>query len=392
MLQAPTLSAIALDGKHASSSSSIKTCAEYFAGIGLVRMGLEKAGWEIKYSNDWEAQKREMYSAYFKDAETHYSLKNIFEVCAEEVPESLLATASFPCVDLSVAGNMKGIDGKHSSAFWGFTNIISSQAHKPAIIMLENVVGWLRSNHGEDFRLTLRVLNDLGYACDVFVIDAARFVPQSRPRVFVIGTQISSPCSDILTLARRPKSLTTKALNEAIAANQDLSWNFLDVPAPPEKSLQYLEDVVEILDEDSNLWWPKKEVERHLKMMNQTNYKHVKEAMKNATFSYFSMYRRVRDKQQRAEIRKDRIAGCLRTAKGGSSRQMLVRVNSDSIRMRLMTPREYARLQGVPDSYPIPAQKNQSLTAFGDAVCVPLITWIGNNILNPLVDSALFKD
>ena len=99
------------------------------------------------------------------------------------------------------------------------------------------------------------------------------------------------------------------------------------------------------------------------------------------------MYRRVRHGKQRAELRKDGLAGCLRTARGGSSRQMLVRVGKKSIQMRLMTPREYARLQGVPDDYPIPLQVNQALTGFGDAVCVPAITWIAGNILNPLTTS-----
>lgn len=63
---------------------------------------------------------------------------------------------------------------------------------------------------------------------------------------------------------------------------------------------------------------------------------------------------------------------------------MLVRAGEGTIKMRLMTPREYARLQGVPDNYPLPPQINQALTGFGDAVCVPVIVWIAENILNPL--------
>jgi DNA (cytosine-5)-methyltransferase 1 len=52
-----------------------------------------------------------------------------------------------------------------------------------------------------------------------------------------------------------------------------------------------------------------------------------------------------------------------------------------------MTPREYARLQGVLDDYPIPSQVNQALTGFDDAVCVSAVTWIAENILNPLIRS-----
>ena len=118
--------------------------------------------------------------------------------------------------------------------------------------------------------------------------------------------------------------------------------------------------------------------------MTPINMAHL-EALKNqSSYSYRTMYRRVRNGQQRAELRKDEIAGCLRTAKGGSSRQMLVKAGKGKIKMRVMTPREYARLQGVPDDYPLPDRINQALTGFGDAVCVPVVTWIAQNILNPL--------
>lgn len=93
-------------------------------------------------------------------------------------------------------------------------------------------------------------------------------------------------------------------------------------------------------------------------------------------FTYRTFYRRRRADGQRAEVRRDDIAGCLRTAVGGSGKQFLVRVGYGRIRMRTMTPREYARLQGVPDHYPIDAPENYALTAFGDAVCVPVIRWI----------------
>jgi DNA (cytosine-5)-methyltransferase 1 len=144
--------------------------------------------------------------------------------------------------------------------------------------------------------------------------------------------------------------------------------------------------VENILDNDER-WWLEDEVQRHLNMMSPVNLDYLKELQDLPDYSYCTMYRRVRDGKQRAELRKDGIAGCLRTASGGSSRQMLVRVGKGTIRMRLMTPREYARLQGVPDDYPIPPQINQALTGFGDAVCVPVITWIAWHILNPLVKS-----
>lgn len=363
------------------------TCAEYFAGIGLVRLGLEQVGWKVVFANDWARNKFEMYSAHFKDASKHYRIQDIFSVCHTDIPNTLLATASFPCIDLSLAGKLKGISGQHSSAFWGFTQILKNQANKPRLLMLENVMGWLTSNAGQDFRITIQELNQLGYACDVYAINAAHFVPQSRPRIFVIGAQTSHPNQNMLTFTKRSSSIKTQALEKAIATNHDLRWNFVEVPPLPEKVKTDLSCLVENISDGDDRWWLDDDVQRHLNMMSPVNLDYLKELQDLPYYSYCTMYRRVREGKQRAELRKDGIAGCLRTARGGSSRQMLVRVGQGTIRMRLMTPREYARLQGVPDHYPIPSQINQALTGFGDAVCVPVIAWIAENILNSLVKS-----
>jgi DNA (cytosine-5)-methyltransferase 1 len=83
------------------------------------------------------------------------------------------------------------------------------------------------------------------------------------------------------------------------------------------------------------------------------------------------------------------LAGCLRTAVGGSAKQFLIRAGQGELRMRAMTPREYARLQGVPDEYPITVNCVQALTGFGDAVCVPAISWIAESVLSPLAKDEL---
>jgi DNA (cytosine-5)-methyltransferase 1 len=363
------------------------TCAEYFAGIGLVRLGLEQVGWNVVFANDWAHSKFEMYAAHFQDATKHYKVQDIFSICPADIPDTILATASFPCIDLSLAGNLEGIDGQHSSAFWGFTQILDGQVNKPKIVMLENVAGWLTSNSGQDFRITIQELNRLGYACDVFAIDAAHFVPQSRPRVFVVGMQASNANQDIFVFSKRSSSLKTQALEKAVITNLDLCWNFLDVPSLPDKIKADLSFVIENISDDDDRWWSDYEVKRHLNMMSSINLEYLQGLQELSTYSYCPMYRRIREGKQRAELRKDGLAGCLRTARGGSSRQMLVRVGQGTIKMRLMTPREYARLQGVPDNYPLPLQINQALTGFGDAVCVPVIVWIAENILNPLAKS-----
>lgn len=370
-----------------------RIAAEYFAGIGLVRMGLEASGWTISYANDFAPKKFEMYRDFFPDSNQHYEIKDIFEVDPNSIPYTTLATCSFPCVDLSLAGNMNGIMGKHSSAFWGFINILKSQNEfSPPLVMVENVPGWLHSNHGKDFRTTVKALNDLGYVCDVFTLDALRFTPQSRLRVFLIGIKKNIENNILEKIFSRPKSLLSDSLRNAILSNLDLNWFYQDIPEPPPLKKQGLVNIVEELQNSDQRWWSEDEVQRHLAMMDKKHFERVQLLSQNTYFSYRTFYRRKRNGIQRAEVRDDDLAGCLRTAIGGSGKQFLIKAGRNQIQMRTMTPREYARLQGVPDNYAINTNGVQALTGFGDAVCVPAITWIGNNVLNSLVEKYLSEE
>ena len=363
------------------------TVAEYFAGIGLVRMGLETCGWRVIFANDISEKKYEMYKAFFPSAEQHYKIGDVFDLTSADIPTTVLATCSFPCIDLSLAGNMNGIGGKHSSAFWGVVKSLKSQGDAaPPIVLVENVPGWLHSNKGADFRITVQALNELGYACDVFVLDALRFTPQSRQRVFLIGTKLPVSRVSINLMLQRPRSLLSDTLRKSLAANQDLMWFYNELPAPPPLRKSGLSEIIEQMNDDDSRWWSEDEVKRHFDMMSKPHQQMVKLLVDSSRISYRTFYRRRRVDQQRAEVRPDDIAGCLRTAVGGSGKQFLIRAGNGQLKMRTMTPREYARLQGVPDRYPITVNGVQALTGFGDAVCVPVITWIAQHVLSPLVE------
>jgi len=360
--------------------------AEYFAGIGLVRMGLEMAGWQVVFANDFSPQKHEMYKAFFPDAENDYIVEDVFALKPEQIPPALLATCSFPCIDLSLAGNMNGLQGKHSSAFWGFIKILQAQGESaPPLVLVENVPGWLSSNNGADFRVAVKALNEAGYSCDVFVLDARCFVPQSRERVFIVGAKHRPPIVNPEALLNRPPLLTNKRLREAIAANLDLRWTFVNIPVPPSKRKSGFNEYVEDLPEDDLRWWKEEEVQRHLEMMAVSHRLRVEEMRQMNSNSFRTFYRRVREGEQRVEVRNDDIAGCLRTAVGGSSRQFVVKAGRGELHMRAMTPREYARLQGVPDWFSITVDDIRAINGFGDAVCVPAISWIARHVLTPLV-------
>lgn len=367
------------------------TVAEYFAGIGLVRMGLQPSGWKVVFANDFATKKFEMYQDFFPDADEHYKVEDIFKLNPNEIPSTTLATCSFPCVDLSLAGNMNGImKGNHSSAFWGFINILKAQGDSaPPLVMVENVPGWLHSNNGKDFRVTVQALNELGYFCDVFVLDALRFTPQSRLRVFLIGSKLVTSSTSPDLILKRSKSLLSEQLRKSIDTNRDLRWFYNEIPEPPPVNKLGLSKIVEKLEDTNNRWWAQDEVKRHLEMMADSHRERVEKLKLNNEISYRTFYRRRREGMQRAEVRDDDLSGCLRTAVGGSGKQFLIEMGTGHLKMRAMTPREYARLQGVPDSYNISINGVQALTGFGDAVCVPAISWIAENVLNPLAEKLL---
>jgi DNA (cytosine-5)-methyltransferase 1 len=368
------------------------TFAEYFAGIGLVRMGLEDFNWRAIFANDISEKKYQIYKDFFPDAYMHYSVDDIFDLTLEQIPSTLLATCSFPCVDLSLAGNMEGIRGKHSSAFWGFTSLLHRQgSDAPSLVLVENVHGWLHSNGGKDFRLTVEALNKLGYICDAFALDALRFTPQSRPRIFLIGSKFKSP-EPIDKLLVRPKSLLPQQLAKSIRSNQDLKWFYQDLPEPPALNSSGLSEIIETMADDDVRWWSDPEVKRHLEMMAPIHRNRVETLASNSQYSYRTFFRRIRSGKQRVEVRPNDTAGCLRTAAGGSGKQFVIRAGNNLVKMRTMTPREYARLQGVPDKFVIKTNGVQALTGFGDAVCVPVIRWIAQNSLNRLAQEALSQN
>src|SRR2546430_9355546 len=121
-----------------------RTFAEFFAGVGLMRIGLERRGWKIAFANDICQDKYEMYAAHFEDADDHFVVEDIHKLDASDVPTVTLATASFPCNDLSLAGARAGLKGSQSSAFFGFIKILKDMAQRrPRFVLLENVPGFL---------------------------------------------------------------------------------------------------------------------------------------------------------------------------------------------------------------------------------------------------------
>lgn len=362
-----------------------KTVAEFFAGIGLMRMGLEKAGWKTIWANDIDPDKEAMYQRHFGDVDKHFVLGDVHLIESRSIPAVTLATASFPCTDLSLAGGRKGLAGTGSGAFWGFIDAIRGMGRrKPPIVLLENVTGFLTSHNGNDFRDACVALNELGYAVDAFIIDAVHFVPQSRQRLFVVGSKrrssarIQEPRSFFAGPGRPP------ALADFIFWRPEIQWSIRPLPPLPAPKAN-LADIIEALPPDSGYWW---DAERSEYLLNQMSERHRAKAdamISGKAPSYGTVFRRVRHGRSMAELRTDGVAGCLRTPRGGSGRQILFVAGQGQYAVRLLTPRECARLMGA-EAFKIDPELslNKALFGFGDAVCVSVVEWIANNYLEPL--------
>lgn len=358
-----------------------KTVVEFFAGIGLMRAGLEDAGWSIKLANDIDPMKRKLYLNHFVGSDKHFLLNDIHKLDSGDIPTVSLATASFPCTDLSLAGNRAGLKGEHSSAFWGFVDILKGMDdRKPPLILLENVAGFLTSNNGQDFYDALIALNKQGYAVDVFIINAAHFVPQSRVRLFIVGKLVEKSYPQMRHFFPETELRPAK-LVKFIYENPGINWE-INHALPSLPSFVYnLKNIIEELPKSSILWWGK---ERTDYLLNQTFDRHLLKMLdlkQKDFFTYLTAFRRVRNGKSMAEIRFDGIAGCLRTPKGGSAKQIVLEVGKGEINIRHLTPRECARLMGA-DDFKISGTSNEALFGFGDAVCVPVISWIAENYLN----------
>ncbi|MEU6401538.1 DNA (cytosine-5-)-methyltransferase [Streptomyces sp. NPDC046985] len=373
------------------------TVAEFFAGIGLARLGLESGGtgFKVTWANDLDDQKHDMYKRHFADAEDHYVLRDIREI-ADDIRSPLaphgvsLAWASFPCTDLSLAGGRSGLAGVHSSTFWNFTDVVAAMGERdgetPAVIALENVNGFATSHRGADMKAAIARLNTLGYWADVVTLDARRFLPQSRPRLFVVASRLPKPHADERRgTALRPSWLDLALDDESVDTHRTL------LPEPPALRGAGWTDLVDDDGDPYVEWWDAQRVAAFEGQLSGLNRARVEQLGREPEPSYRTAYRRTRGGVPAWEIRADDVAGCLRTARGGSSKQAVVRMQKgEPLRVRWMTAREYAKLMGAP-GYVLPPKRNQAIMGFGDAVCVDAVAWLARHYLQPLLSGALHR-
>lgn len=373
------------------------TWYEFFAGGGMARLGLGER-WECLFANEWCDKKAASYTERFGAGTPkqckELKVEDVAELTTSDLPgQADLAWASFPCQDLSLAGAGAGLKGERSGTFkpfWALMRKLVDEDRAPKAVTLENVVGTITSHGGTDFEAILRSLVDGGYRAGAMVIDAIGFLPQSRPRLFIVAVRKHAPIPAGLSLKWPNPAWHPNSLMRAYAAltgEIQKNWIWWNLPEPTEP----IRRLSELIEEDpvGIKWHTEAQTKKLIGMMSEVNRQKLREVQASGERKIGTVYKRTRpneegQKIQRAEVRFDDISGCLRTPAGGSSRQIVLVVEGKNVRSRLLSPREAARLMGVPEDYPIPGNYNEAYHLFGDGLAVPAVAWLSEHLLVPL--------
>jgi len=351
---------------------SLPTILDFFAGSGLVTEGM-RGLFRTVWALDICPKKAAVYTA--NHGRKHFKLASINDIQGNDIPSADLAWASFPCQDLSLAGNINGISGKRSGLVWEWLRIIDEMKRRPAVLVAENVFGLVAADGGRHYRALHEALRIRGFKSGAIVLDAIKWLPQSRPRVFVVSVPREIDCG------RLAGSSSGWAHPAAVvrAASGLKDWVWWNLPEPDLK-IPPLHDLIDESEPCDN----ERRAKRNLSLIPARHQARLLQELANG-FRVAPGYKRTRNGRQVLELRFDQVAGCLRTPNGGSSRQVLVLKKEGRLATRLLSVRETARLMGAPKSYRIPGTYNAGYKAMGDAVAVPVVRHLARHLLSPLV-------
>lgn len=367
----------------------------------MARAGLGSE-WQCLFANDCDPLKEASYRNNW--GVEHFDARDVALVGASDL-EGLadLVWASFPCQDLSQAGAKRGVgesgakDATRSGAIWPFIKIVqdlSDEGRLPVLLVLENVVGLLSSNGGADFRTICQALGKMGYWFGAVVVDASHFVPQSRPRVFIVALRRDVPLPPNLHRKFPVEPWHTQTLIRARAGLSPIDstnwvwWNLGEAPSAREQALA---DIIDL--SDNAIWYGDDETERLIGMMSNTQLQRLAQAKAQEGPIIGSLYLRMRPNGkagnvQRAEIAFGGTLGCLRTPKGGASRPRIIVVHGERVRTRLLSKREAANLMGLDASFVLPSTYHETFRLIGDGVVPQVVRFLADRLLEPIATHA----
>lgn len=313
---------------------------DLFAGIGGMRLAFETIGGECVYTSEWDSYAQKTYAANFHDL--HPIAGDITQIDAASIPNHDVLLAGFPCQPFSIAGVSKKAslgrahgfsDETQGTLFFDVARIIATK--RPKAFLLENVKNLQSHDKGRTFEIIKQTLTkELGYQLHVMVIDGARFVPQHRERIMMVGF-------------REP---------------QAFNWDLLPLP---EKGHQKL---AQILDKSNS----------------EAGSKYI---LSDKLWNYLQGYKRKHEAKGNGFgfglVTSDQISRTLsaRYYKDGS--EILIS-RGDGLNPRRLSPRECARLMGFPDSFQIPVSDTRAYKQFGNSVVTPLIAHVAK-LMQPFI-------
>jgi len=306
---------------------------DLFAGTGGIRIPFNELGYECVFTSEWDKFSQQTYEANFGD-KPHGDITKIHE---NDIPAHDLILAGFPCQPFSNAGKKLGFEDTRGTLFFDIARIISK--HKPAVLFLENVKGFKNHDKGNTFKVIKKTLEDMDYEVFTQVLNAKDFgVPQNRERIYIIGFN-------------KHKIL-------------EINFNF---PRPINKKVvlgDILDSEVDPRYTISDKLWAghKRRKEEHKAKGNGFGY-----CLFNENSEYTSTI-------------------SARYHKDGSE----ILIEQKGKNPRKLTPKEASRLQGYPEDYKIVVSDTQAYRQFGNAVAVPVIRAIAQEI-NKTVQSNLFN-
>jgi hypothetical protein len=254
----------------AAQVSSGYTFYEFFAGGGMARIGLGPS-WSCLLANDNDHGKARSYAANF--GREGLLVGDVARLTVADLPGRVhLAWCSFPCQDISLAGDRAGMDGTRSSTFWSYWKLMQAlraEDRATRIIVIENVTGLISSHGGQDLDAIFDALTRGGYRYGAMVIDGALLIPQSRQRVFIVAVDaaLDIPAGIV---GEPPRLFYPRGLVTALQRRPDPVWWRL--PVPPARNT-VLADLIE--DEPSGpfpqegLWETPAETVRFIGMMSE---------------------------------------------------------------------------------------------------------------------------
>lgn len=170
--------------------------ASFFAGIGGFELAFENVGMETVFQCEINPFSQKILKKHWPNVKLWDDINTLNH---KDIPIADLWCGGFPCQDLSLAnqGKRKGLNGKRSGLFYKFTELASH--HKPKWIVLENVPGLLNSHQGDDFKILLEEMDELGYGVSWRVLDAKYFgTPQRRRRAFIVASLGNLSSAEVL--------------------------------------------------------------------------------------------------------------------------------------------------------------------------------------------------